>query len=78
MDRGIPGNFTQANAIMRGEAAKRTWLGGQGTVGAYLVGLDDEKRRLIEYHTRQAYLVGEPDGPRSIAATTWVVRGTNP
>ena len=32
------------------------WLGGQGTVGAYLVGLDDEKRRLIEYHTRKAYL----------------------
>ena len=25
------------------------WLGGQGTVGAYLVGLDDEKRRLIEH-----------------------------
>jgi ubiquinone/menaquinone biosynthesis C-methylase UbiE len=52
------------------------WLGGQGTVGAYLIGLNDQKRRLIEYHTRQAYLVGEPDGPRSIAATAWVVRGT--
>jgi SAM-dependent methyltransferase len=54
------------------------WLGGQGTVGAYLVGLDDEKRRMIEHHTRQAYLVSEPDGPRSIAATAWVVRGIHP
>jgi hypothetical protein len=34
------------------------WFGGQGTVGAYLAGLDDRKRNLIEHHTRQAYLVG--------------------
>jgi hypothetical protein len=54
------------------------WLGGQGTVGAYLAGLDHRKRNLIEHHTRQAYLVGGPDGPRSIAATAWVVRGTAP
>jgi hypothetical protein len=54
------------------------WLGGQGTLGAYLVGLDDHERALIEHHTRQAYLVGEPDGPRSTAATAWVVRGTAP
>jgi hypothetical protein len=52
------------------------WLGGQGTVGACLAGLDSRKRGLIEHHTRQAYLVGEPDVPRSIAATAWVVRGT--
>jgi SAM-dependent methyltransferase len=53
------------------------WLGGQGTIGAYLTGLDDQQRSLIEHHTRQAYLVGEPDGPRSMAATAWVVRGTS-
>jgi ubiquinone/menaquinone biosynthesis C-methylase UbiE len=51
------------------------WLGGQGTLGAYLVGLNSEKRQLIEHHTRQAYLAGETDGPRSMAATAWVVRG---
>jgi SAM-dependent methyltransferase len=54
------------------------WLGGQGTLGAYLVSLDDRKRSLIEHHTREAYLAGEPDGPRSIASTAWVVRGTSP
>jgi SAM-dependent methyltransferase len=51
------------------------WLGGQGTLGAYLLGLNDEKRSLIEHHTKQAYLAGARDGPRSMAATAWVVRG---
>jgi SAM-dependent methyltransferase len=51
------------------------WLGGQGTVGAYVTSLSEAKRRLIEHHLRLAYLAGGDDGPRSFAATAWAVRG---
>jgi ubiquinone/menaquinone biosynthesis C-methylase UbiE len=51
------------------------WLGGQGTVGAYVTSLDEDTRRLIEDHLRRAYLAGGIDGPRSFAATAWAVRG---
>jgi SAM-dependent methyltransferase len=51
------------------------WLGGQGTVGAYVTSLSEAKRQLIEHHLRLAYLAGGEDGPRSFAATAWAVRG---
>jgi hypothetical protein len=51
------------------------WLGGQSTVGAYVTGLSDAKRRLLEHHLRLAYLAGGEDGPRSFAAAAWAVRG---
>jgi hypothetical protein len=51
------------------------WLNGQGTVGAYVTSLSEEKRRLLESHLRNAYLAGARDGPRSFAATAWAVRG---
>ena len=51
------------------------WLGGQGTVGAYVAGLDEATRARIERHLRLAYLAGGEDGPRSFAATAWAVRG---
>jgi SAM-dependent methyltransferase len=51
------------------------WLGGQGTVGAFVTSLTDETRTLLEDHTRRAYLAGAPDGPRSFTATAWAVRG---
>ena len=51
------------------------WLGGQGTVGAYVAGLSQAKRRLLEHHLRLAYLAGGEDGPRSFAAAAWAVRG---
>ena len=51
------------------------WLNGQGTVGAYVTGLDQERRTRLEDHMRRAYLAGAPDGPRSFAATAWAVRG---
>ena len=54
------------------------WLGGQGTVGAYVASLSEAKRRLIEHHLRLAYLAGGEDGPRSFAATAWAVRGVKP
>ena len=51
------------------------WLGGQGTVGAYVMSLDAEKRKALESHLRRAYLAGGEDGRRSFAATAWAVRG---
>jgi len=51
------------------------WLGGQGTVGAYVSSLSEAKRQLIAHHLRRAYLAGGTDGRRSFAATAWAVRG---
>jgi SAM-dependent methyltransferase len=51
------------------------WLHGQGTAGAYVTSLDEGKRAELEDHMRRAYLAGADDGPRSFAATAWVVRG---
>jgi len=53
-------------------------LGGQGPVGAYVTGLPPDRRQMIEERVRLAYLSGAPDGPRSLTATAWAVRGTVP
>jgi SAM-dependent methyltransferase len=50
-------------------------LGGQGPVGSYVESLPSERRRLIEERVRGSYLSGAPDGPRSLTATAWAVRG---
>jgi SAM-dependent methyltransferase len=50
-------------------------LGGQGPVGAYVQGLTPHERDRIEERVRAAYLSGTPDGPRSMTATAWAVRG---
>ena len=54
------------------------YLGGQGPGGAYVAALDDAALNRLREHVRRAYLDGEPDGPRSYAATAWAVRGTAP
>lgn len=51
-------------------------LGGQGPVGSYVVGLTPEKRIEVRDAVRAAYLSGAPDGPRSLTATAWAVKGT--
>ena len=56
----------------------RPLLGKTGPVGTYLEGLTDERRAELEQRTRAAYESGDPDGPRSFAATAWVCRGTAP
>lgn len=50
-------------------------LGGQGPVGSYLVSLDPARQALVRDRVRDAYLSGAPDGPRSMTATAWAVRG---
>jgi SAM-dependent methyltransferase len=53
-------------------------LGGQGPFGAYVAGLPQGRHARIRAAVRAAYCSGEPDGPRSLAATAWAVRGRVP
>ena len=53
-------------------------LGGQGPVGSYVDNLPPERRRQIAERVRAAFLSGAPDGPRSLTATAWAVRGVVP
>jgi SAM-dependent methyltransferase len=53
-------------------------LGGQGPVGTYVTGLAPERQRDIAARVRAAYLSGAADGPRSMTATAWAVRGIVP
>lgn len=53
-------------------------LGGQGPVGTYVTGLEPDMRGRIERAVRAAFLSGAPDGPRSLTATAWAVRGRVP
>lgn len=53
-------------------------LGGQGPVGTYVHDLPPTLRAEIEARVRLAYLSGAPDGPRSMTATAWAVRGIVP
>jgi len=53
-------------------------LGGQGPVGSYVERLTIERRRQIAERVRAAFLSGAPDGPRSLTATAWAVRGIVP
>jgi SAM-dependent methyltransferase len=53
-------------------------LGGQGPFGSYVAGLSEEHRARIHTAVSGAYRSGAPDGPRSLAATAWAVRGRVP
>jgi SAM-dependent methyltransferase len=53
----------------------RPLCGGQGPVGTYLAGLAPDLRACIEDAVARAFRSGAPDGPRSLAATAWAVRG---
>jgi len=50
-------------------------LGGQGPVGTFAAGLPEVARRQLQSAVRAAFLSGRADGPRSLAATAWAVRG---
>jgi SAM-dependent methyltransferase len=52
--------------------------GGQGPVGTYLARLAPDLRARIEAAVGAAYQSGAPDGPRSMTATAWAVRGQVP
>jgi SAM-dependent methyltransferase len=50
-------------------------LGGQGPVGSFIAKLDPPVLAAVSAAVRAAYLSGRPDGPRSLTATAWAVRG---
>ena len=50
-------------------------LTGQGPVGSYVQGLNPDLRERVKAQVKTAYLSGAPDGPRSLTATAWAVRG---
>lgn len=56
----------------------RPFAGGQGPAAGYVAGLGAAALAELREHVRRAYLDGEPDGPRSYAATAWAVRGIAP
>lgn len=52
--------------------------GQDGPGPEYLATLDAGQKERLRDVVRAAYLDGEPDGPRSYAATAWAVKGTVP
>jgi len=52
--------------------------GRDGPVAEYVGTLDNEAKSKLREAVRLAYLDGEADGPRSYAATAWVVKGEVP
>jgi SAM-dependent methyltransferase len=47
-------------------------------LGSYLRAIGDAQRQLVREKVEAAFLCGDPDGPRSFAATAWAVKGTVP
>jgi ubiquinone/menaquinone biosynthesis C-methylase UbiE len=56
----------------------QSFLAGQGPVGVYFTNLDPDLKARIKEAVRDAYCSGSPDGPRSLAASAWAVRGKAP
>ena len=52
--------------------------GTEGPIARYLGGLDRAVRCRLRTAVARAYLDGEVDGPRSYAATAWIVKGATP
>jgi ubiquinone/menaquinone biosynthesis C-methylase UbiE len=52
--------------------------GKDGPIADYVGTLGEEDKARARDAVRQAYLDGDPDGPRSYAATAWTVKGTVP
>jgi SAM-dependent methyltransferase len=51
---------------------------GQGPVGSYLASLPPALKDRIMEAVRRSFLSGDTDGPRSLTATAWAVRGRVP
>ncbi|MBX3590472.1 MAG: class I SAM-dependent methyltransferase [Burkholderiaceae bacterium] len=52
--------------------------GQEGPLAAYVGRLSTDGRTRLRALVQRAYLDGEPDGPRSYAATAWMVKGKVP
>lgn len=54
------------------------FLGGQGPSGSYATGLLPERQRALEKQLRENVLGSKPDGPFTLEARAWAVRGIVP
>lgn len=54
------------------------FLGGQGPAGSYVAGLSEESRKALQNRLRRTILGGQGDGPFSLKARAWAVRGRVP
>ena len=67
--------------LFRSSAFEDFWIplaGKDGPVAEYLAAMPAERRDRLRDLVRNAYLDGEPDGPRSYAAIAWAVAGIAP
>lgn len=53
-------------------------IGGQGPMGAYLAGLPENNRETLKERVRQNLFGTRPDGPFTLKAKAWAVRGVVP
>jgi SAM-dependent methyltransferase len=53
-------------------------INGQGTLAAFFSTLREGVPELVRTAVREAYLSGQPDGPRSFSSAAWAVKGTVP
>ena len=56
----------------------RRYLEGQGPGAAYVMGLSEDQREALRQRLRQNILSARPDGPFSLTAKAWAVRGIVP
>lgn len=82
VDAGLRDVVQDSRTIrMEFERSADVWApaeGRKGPIAARGGALDAAARDRLRDAVRRAFLDGEGDGPRSYAATTWVVRGTVP
>ena len=81
--RRRPENVVQDTVTIRMDFASFTdfWTpmeGKEGPVAEYIGSISAEARAMLREAVALAYLDGEHDGPRSYAATAWVVKGKVP
>ena len=70
-----------ATIVMDFESFADFWApceGKEGPIAAYVNQLAPDMRATLQKLVQRAYLDGESDGPRSYAASAWVVKGKNP
>ncbi len=71
-DRSIPMDFASFDDFWL------PFLGGQGPSGSYVTGLPPNRQRALQERLRNELLGGKPDGPFTLKARAWAVRGTTP
>jgi hypothetical protein len=54
------------------------FLEGQGPAGAYVTALADDKRELLRHRLHKDIFADQADGPFSLQAKAWAVRGLVP